>query len=168
MVDNINASLCTDLVYAFATLDGATYKIAVFDPVVDIGQQFYSKFVALKNQNPRLKTTISIGGWADSHDGTDKYSKMVTSPANRATFISSVLEFLNLYKFDGIDLDWEFPMGPSDKAGFAELMKELRSAFGSQYLLNVAAAANQTIIELGTKTITNLLLHITYPLHALK
>ena len=146
---NIDSQLCTDLIYAFAILDGNTYQIKIFDPWVDIDNHAYADFVGLKNQNPKLKTTISIGGWADSHDGTDKYSKMVTSPANRATFISSVLDFLNLYKFDGIDLDWEFPMGPSDKAGFAELMKELRSAFGSQYLLSVAVAVNQTIIDLG-------------------
>ena len=29
------------------------------------------------------------------------------------------------------------------------MMKELQSAFGSQYLLSVAVAVNQTIIDLG-------------------
>ena len=32
---------------------------------------------------------------------------------------------------------------------FKPMMKELQSAFGSQYLLSVAVAVNQTIIDLG-------------------
>lgn len=150
VVDNINASLCTDLVYAFAVLDEKTYKIVEYDPDVDLGtQQFYAKFVDLKKQNPSLKTTIAIGGWTDSHDGSDKYSKMVASSTNRATFVTSVMEFLTKYKFDGLDIDWEYPSGPSDKEGLAELMKELRAEFGSRYLLTVAVAANQIVIDQG-------------------
>lgn len=139
------------MVYSFATLDGKTNKMVVFDPNVDIDQQFYSKFVALKNQNPKLKTTIAIGGWTDSHDETapNKYSYMVASPENRTIFITSVMEFLAMYKFDGLDLDWEYPTGTSDKAGFAELMKELRASFGERYLLSVAVAANKNVIDLG-------------------
>ena len=150
-VENIDTELCTDLIYAFAVLNGDTYQIKIFDQWVDIDKNAYADFVALENRNPKLKTTIAIGGWNDSHNTTypDKYSKMVASPENRATFISSVMDFLQLYKFDGVDLDWEYPMGPSDKAGFAELMKELRIAFGSQYLLSLAVAVNQTIIDLG-------------------
>ena len=152
-MENINANLCTDLVYAFAVLNGTTNKIQVFDSNVDINQGFYTKFVALKTQNPSLKTTIAIGGWTDSHDGTNKYSNMVASAANRKTFIDSVMQFLTQYHFDGLDLDWEYPMTESDKSGFANLLRELRAAFDSQYLLSVAVAANQTIIDLGEKII---------------
>ena len=101
-VSNIDATKCTHLVYAFAVLDASTFNIKVFDPWIDtnptnVNGQMYSKFVALKKQNPSLKTMIAIGGWADSNDGTAKYSKLVSSTTNINTFVSSVVSFLKLY-----------------------------------------------------------------------
>jgi chitinase len=150
-VDNIDPFLCTDLVYSFAVLNGSTYTIQIYDPWVDIDNNGYANFLALKTRNPQLKTTIAIGGWGDSHDGT-KYSDMVASSTNRKTFVDSVVAFLQLYEFDGLDLDWEYPSGESDKAGFAELLKELRVALGTK-LLSVAVAANSTIIDEGISLI---------------
>lgn len=130
----------------------------MFDVGADITNGMYAKFVDLKKQNSKLKTTIAIGGWTDSHDGTNKYSNMVASPENRRTFIASVLKFLEQYKFDGLDLDWEYPSTPSDKAGFANLMQELRAAFGSKYLLSVAVTVNQTNIDNGNFVSVSLLI----------
>ena len=137
------------MIYAFAVLNPTTYKIAVYDPVVDITNTGYYDFVNLKRTNPKLKTTIAIGGWDDSNDGTNKYTKMVSSAANRQLFISSVIDFLGKYKFDGLDLDWEYPNSSTDKASFGQLLTELRLAFGNQYVLSVAVAASQEKIDNG-------------------
>lgn len=145
-MQNIDPSLCTDLVYAFSTLDAN--RIISYDPNVDIANRGYADFVALKNKNPKLKTLVAIGGWNDSHNGT-KYSDMVASAENRAIFVSSVVDFIKQYNFDGLDLDWEHPMSSTDKEGYSQLLRELRTAFGSKYLLTAAVAANQTIIDLG-------------------
>jgi len=69
-VNNINPNLCTHLIYSFAKLDPNTFDIV---PWGDINPNCYLNLTALKSKNPSLKTIISIGGWADSNDGTQKY-----------------------------------------------------------------------------------------------
>lgn len=149
-VDDIDPQLCTHYVYAFAVLDSSSYTIKVYDSWGDIDLRGYSKFVGLKAQNPSLKMMISIGGWTDSTDGSRKYSKLVASNAKITTFVDSVLTFLRTYGFDGIDMDWEYPSTPSDKAGYAQLLRALRAAFNPRgYLLSVAVPANPNTANNG-------------------
>lgn len=64
-----------------------------------------------------------------------RFSNMVSTPGSRATFISSVINWLRAHTFDGIDLDWEFPGDVAnggraeDKPNFAALIQEMRAAF---------------------------------------
>jgi chitinase len=97
--------------------------------------------VAYKAQG--VKVLLAIGGWNDS--AGDKYSKLVNNPSSRARFVDHVTEFIDKYGFDGLDLDWEYPVcwqvdckkGPaSDKAAFAALVVELRAKFGPNRLLS--------------------------------
>lgn len=142
-MDNIDPSLCTHFVYAFAILDPNSFKIKIYDTWGDIDLGGYSKFIGLKAQNPSLKMMISLGGWTDSTDGSRKYSKLVASSANIASFVNSVMSFLLKYGFDGLDIDWEYPSTPSDKTGLVQLLRALRRAFNpSGYLLSVAVPAN--------------------------
>jgi chitinase len=50
---------------------------------------------------------IALGGWNDSLG--DKYSRLANSPSARANFVRTVIEFIETYSFDGLDLDWEYP-----------------------------------------------------------
>ena len=88
------------------------------------------RVVLLKNKNPDLKVILAVGGWSDS--GDNKYSLLVNSPTNRRNFVRQSLVFIKKYKFDGISLDWHYPVcwqsdcskGPaSDKYGFSELIR---------------------------------------------
>lgn len=62
--------------------------------------------VSLKSSG--VKVTLAIGGWNDSQG--DKYSRLVNSPSARRKFVDHVLEFIEKYDFDGLDLDWEYPV----------------------------------------------------------
>ena len=63
---------------------------------------------------------------------------MVSTAANRAVFISSLIDLMKGYSFDGIDLDREYPAAdsrggrPDDTANLVSLVKEMRIAFGSK------------------------------------
>ena len=134
MVANVNPHICTHIIYAFANLNGNT--IGVNDQWADIGAGGYSQFVGLKSQNSKLKAMISIGGATSAG-----FSSLVSSSGNINTFVASVVAFLNQYNFDGLDIDWEYPIGASDKAGLSNLLITLRQAFGTKYLLSAATAA---------------------------
>uniref|UniRef100_A0A0P4VV53 GH18 domain-containing protein n=1 Tax=Scylla olivacea TaxID=85551 RepID=A0A0P4VV53_SCYOL len=68
--------------------------------------EFYAKVTELKQRG--VKVTLAIGGWNDSLG--DKYSRLVNSPAARTKFINHVIGFLQAHNFDGLDLDWEYPV----------------------------------------------------------
>lgn len=51
---------------------------------------------------------MAIGGWNDS--AGNKYSRLVNSPSARQRFITTVIQFIEKYEFEGLDLDWEYPV----------------------------------------------------------
>ena len=53
-------------------------------------------------------TSVALGGWTDSND--DKYSRMVKTKESRKKFIDSALSFIEAFGYQGLDLDWEYPV----------------------------------------------------------
>lgn len=103
-----------------------------------------------------VKLLPSIGGWNDSGN----FPGIAASPVKRQTFISACINLINNYKFDGIDLDWEYPGyaphggSPADKQNFTLLLQELRSALnylsgqtGKNYLLTSCFGAAATHMQ---------------------
>jgi chitinase len=164
------ASKLTHLLYAFANVssDG---QCAIADSWADYqtpylpsvnGQPYtgplYGNFAALqqlKQLHPALKVMISIGGASASN--TANFSTAAATASGRQQLAASCIDMFikgNVAQgvstgtlFDGIDVDWEFPVA-SDKAHFTALLAEFRSqlnTLGSQnhehYLLSIAAPA---------------------------
>jgi chitinase len=153
---NIPASRLDVVNYAFARIDTAG-RIQLMDAFADVQKRFpvedntvaffgcFNQLVVLKKRFPHLRTVISIA------DNASEFSTVASTAARRATFSSSVVSFLVTYKFDGVDIDWEFPVSGSgnaaDKQNFTLLMQQLRNDLnlqgvvdGKNYLLTAAVS----------------------------
>jgi len=153
-IPDIDPHLCTHLNYGFANINNQTWEIVAYDPWFDLSPSdpgcdgdhchydSYRRFNQLKQQNPQLKTLLSIGGW---NAGSESFSVMAADPAKRAKFISSSVHFATNFGFDGIDLDWEYPgdrqgADPEhDKQDFTLLSQEFAAALHAEGKLYTAA-----------------------------
>ena len=129
MPNQIDPKLLTDIYFAFAFFGYISKSVDPSNPrltgdykiqPVEWNDQtvLYPQLKALKQQNPKLRLHLSIGGWSfnDPEDPngigqtTNKlFSQMISKSANRQQFIKSALEYAKKYGFDGIDIDWEYP-----------------------------------------------------------
>ncbi|XP_054836411.1 acidic mammalian chitinase-like [Eublepharis macularius] len=144
--ENINPNLCTHISFAFAIIrNNKLYFNEWNDERVPFPQ-----IQALKKRNPALLTLLAVGG---RRFGT-AFSPMLSTAANRKSFIDSAIPLLRRYDFDGIDLHFEHPgcrgSPPKDKHRFALLIEEMIAAFekearetGNKKLLLTASVAAQ-------------------------
>ncbi len=127
----IAAQKLTRINYAFANIKNGA--------IVDGFQTDAANFAALnglKQQNPSLTVLVSVGGWLWSGN----FSDAVLTKQSRATFIDSVVAFVEKYNLDGLDIDWEYPdqvgagnhFRPEDKQNYTEILKELRQRFNQE------------------------------------
>jgi chitinase len=71
-----------------------------------------------------VKVMLSIGGAGNNQAAL--FSTMSKSEKFRQTFVTSIHTFLEKYKYDGVDVDWEFPAS-GDLSNCTTLMQELRN-----------------------------------------
>ncbi len=152
---SIPATNLSTVNYAFAKI-GDDLKIALGDPYIDPIN--FNQLKELKISYPKLKTLISIGGWNDS----GKFSDASLTDASRTVFADSVVAFIKQYGFNGVDIDWEYPVSgglptnitrSADKQNFTLLLQKLREKLdaqgaidGQKYLLTIAGGAGSTYV----------------------
>ena len=125
----------THINYAFGGVGNDFSSVYVDNP------ERFNTIVGLKQQNPKLRVLLSVGGW-----GKGNFSEMAASETYRKAFAQSCAEFCESNNLDGIDIDWEYPTSkaagitasPDDRENFTLLMRELRLALGNEKLLTLA------------------------------
>ena len=154
--ENIDARLCSHVVYAFAKLDEDSLSMTPSGPKSDLDEKYYKRVRdVVKSNNQRAPVLLSLGGWSDSSG--DKYSRLVNNQNARDNFVKKTVKFLELHNFDGLVLEWHFPVcwqsdctkGPaSDKQGFASLVTELMKAFRPKKLtLGATLSGYKSVID---------------------
>ena len=123
-----------------------------WDPGCERGS--FNQLRILKENNPHLKTMISVGGWTWSY----YFSQVAATEESREVFASSCVVFIEEHGFDGVDIDWEYPVSgglpgniysENDRENYTLLLAELREQLDAagDYLLTIAAPASPFIIE---------------------
>ncbi|GFV90977.1 acidic mammalian chitinase [Trichonephila clavipes] len=142
--EDIDPNLCTHLIVGYTEV---RYDFMLPKTIYDLDT--FNRTVALKKKNAKMKIMLSIG--EKSKGG---FSHMVASSNGREKFIFSLLHFLDKYKFDGVDFDWEFPAwngaNPLERFYFILLLKELRFVIEQakrNFLVSCAVAAHVAIID---------------------
>lgn len=135
----IDPYLCTHINVGIISIKNN--RIVVDDTLNELLKQISS----LKRNNSNLKVLMWIGGPADSLS----FIEMVKNHANRKEFIRSIKIALEMYRLDGVDLDWEFPLTHDrQRQHFSQLLHEIRREYEREhrtYLLSIAVAAPEGI-----------------------
>ncbi len=71
------------------------------------------------------------------------FSKIAAEETSRKRFGESLREFVDRYGYDGVDIDWEVPVGAIDVANCTKLMQAARAALPApRYLISMATTAS--------------------------
>jgi len=161
------AERLTHVIYAFGavTADG---RAAIADPCRDLGRCVgagggnVAALARLRAEHPHLEVLIALGGWT----GSAHFSDAAATAAGRERLAASAIAtFLEDHgdAFDGIDLDWEYPVEgglagngarPEDRRNFTELVATFRRALDDwgatrdrRPLLTIATAASPWLMR---------------------
>ena len=167
--DDIKGNMLTTLNLAFGHLNGSKIYIpdlkdrpgtADENIIIPAFDNLFTEVSLLKQRYPHLKVNLSVGGY-----GAEGFSDLAIKAENRTAFIIDALNWLSKHNLDGIDIDWEYPVGPpsgglpivtrpEDAETYILLLQELRIALdafsqilGRQLTLTVAVPASPWFID---------------------
>jgi chitinase len=165
-ITDIPAHQLTHLNYGYVDIS-ANGQCASSDEWADTGYAYpgdrqnerlrgnFKQLKLLKENNPDLQVLMSIGGWEHS----DRFSDVALTQESRIRFARSCIAFMRDNNFDGIDLDWRYPVAggrtmgrPEDAANYTLLIAEFRGQLeywnerdSRRYLLTMTAPGVSTL-----------------------
>ncbi|OAA63386.1 class 5 chitinase 1 [Niveomyces insectorum RCEF 264] len=140
----------THINFAFALVDPKTFHVVAMD--ADTASH-YDQVTDLKARQPGLQVWIAIGGWAMNDPGPYRtaFSDMAKSEANQDAFFESLVMFMTTHNFDGVDIDWEYPVADdrggieADFKNYVNMISRLRARLdgsGHQFGISITLPAS--------------------------
>ncbi|MEK8105218.1 glycoside hydrolase family 18 protein [Micromonospora sp. M12] len=94
--------------------------------------------------------SIAVGGWNDGNDSA--FEALAANSGSRTTFVNNLVNFVNQYNLDGVDMDWEYPDPGASANNYTALMTQLGSAMHSRGKLLTAAVVSEGGSVQGVQT----------------
>lgn len=150
---DIPISHINQIYYAFIGFD-ADGTLHLLDSNSD-GKQL-PVIASLLQRYPYLHASLSFGGWTLS----GAFSAMANDSTSLAAFVSNVMDALQQTQFDGVDIDWEYPVlngapgepsysTPQDAEGYANLLVAIRAGLDQLASDNQASGTGPTYYRLS-------------------
>jgi len=98
----------------------------------------------------KLKVILAVGGW-----GAGGFSPAVATEESRELFAQSLVDIVDDFGLDGIDMDWEYPCdsvagieaSPADKPNYTAFIQLLRDKLGNDKIITMAAGGMQSCAD---------------------
>ena len=133
------------IILAYAT-DGVFADIIPYDKFTHINYSFLTpkadgtfnpinnawklKQMVRDGHEHNVRVCISVGGW-----GWDaQFEELAAKAETRSAFVQNLKAFVNEYKLDGADIDWEYPNPGQSSQNFLALIHELCAAMPDKLL----------------------------------
>ncbi|GAA5895066.1 hypothetical protein JCM6882_008275 [Rhodosporidiobolus microsporus] len=123
-----------DLIHFSFAIPNSNYKVTL-----DSWSGNILKRVVQYAHGNNTKVTIAVGGWSSSQ----YFSGAVATASRRTAFVQSIVDIVNTYNLDGVDVDWEYPgtqgasgnqISSSDTANLLTTLQLLRAALPTAHL----------------------------------
>jgi chitinase len=106
------------------------------------------------------KLLVSVGGWTYSAN----FPGIAANAAYRAKFAHDCVQMVELYGLDGVDVDWEYPSGNTEKQNFTILLRQVRDSLDAlesrrsvELMLTIAVgAAPARMLDVEWSAVTGL------------
>ncbi|GAA1600534.1 hypothetical protein GCM10009679_00220 [Saccharothrix algeriensis] len=95
------------------------------------------------------KVSIAVGGWNDGNDSA--FEALAGNATARTAFVNNLVNLVNQYNLDGVDMDWEYPDPGTSGNNYTLLMQQLSTAMHSRGKLLTAAVVSEGTTASGVQ-----------------
>ncbi len=149
VVDKVHIGKYTHINYAFAIPD----KEGNIRP--NFNDDYVEKIIKLAHEN-HVMVMLSVGGWSyENIPLEDTFAKATATEEGCHKLANSILQVVQKYNFDGVDLDWEYPR-PSTRSQYDMLVNYLYTALSVKNMPLTAAVASGTGNGFSDETLAKL------------
>lgn len=139
-LETVNTDLCTHVIYGIGVIDKDSLELKIHDLWgTDFNNYFDQTIAAYKKRG--IKVSIAVGGWTTAE--RTQFQRVAAFESSRNRFVERTVAFLRRHNFDGLDLNWLYPVcrgdtcdqDPREKEQFQQLVDKLVQAFKPRSLL---------------------------------